>query len=334
MKVPILTITCLLFIAFLAPATRAQTKIYRGAIGNSHFQMKLDFNGSEVSGTYAYDNVGQELKLTGKLDSQGHLELKEFAKGKQQTGKFSCKRKLDDPIDPECSWSRADGTRESMATFEEQHIDLPGGMQITPTLMNNRRTGVGVSYPQIFTKSVPSTGVLNFNRRILAMVKKAVAEFDPVDGKGSFDANYNVLFASQDLISVELSVYYDGGGAHPNNYYLSLVYDLKADKEIKFEDNFQADKDYQSAIAKYLVTDITKRAADIEQRDTGQPTKRDEPIISEDQLTEVSGWGLTPKGLVIYFDFPHVIAAFDKNVVPYSVVKAYLKSDSPAAKFQ
>ena len=60
----------------------------------------------------------------------------------------------------------------------------------------------------------------------------------------------------------------------------------------------------------------------------------DEPIISEDQVKELSGWGLTPKGLVVYFDFPHVIAYFDKNDVPYSVVKQFLKPNGPTARFQ
>jgi len=48
----------------------------------------------------------------------------------------------------------------------------------------------------------------------------------------------------------------------------------------------------------------------------------------------LSGWGLTPKGLIVYFDFPHVIAFFDKNLVPYSVVKQYLKPNGPTARFQ
>jgi hypothetical protein len=69
-------------------------------------------------------------------------------------------------------------------------------------------------------------------------------------------------------------------------------------------------------------------------RDNRQPNKRDEPLISTDQLTEVSNFALTPKGIIVYFDFPHVMAYFDKNFVPYSVVKQYLKPNGPAAKFQ
>lgn len=331
-----LSITAIAAIALLAIAQEVsgQTRLYRGSIGNSHIQMRLNFAGSTVSGTYSYDSVGEDLRLSGQLNNQGQLELTEMApKGKQKTGKFVCK-KFNDPVDSECSWSKPDGTRESMAILEEQYFSPSTTVQVSPKMIVNRRTGVGVSYPQITATGALSPGAQSFNRRVLDLVKKAVAEFEPVDGRGSFDGNYNVLFAKDDLVSVELSVYYDGGGAHPNNYFLSVTYDLKANKELQLEDVFQPNSDYKTAIAKFLTTDIDRRAAEFEKQDGTPPTKREEPVIAEDQLTEPTGWGLTPKGLVIYFDFPHVIAAFDKNIVPFSVVKPYLKSGGPAAQFQ
>jgi hypothetical protein len=327
---------CTASLLCLSSSAAAQTKDYRGEIGNNHIQMRLNFTGSNVSGTYSYDSVGQDLKLTGQLNAQGGLELKESdAKGKQ-TGKFVCKN-FNDPIEAECTWSRVDGTRESMVTLEPQNFAFTNGLEIKPKTIANRRTGVGASYPQLAGKEPLSAAAQAFNRRVLEMVQKAIKEFDPVDGRGSFDANYNILLGTNDLVSVELNVYYDGGGAHPNNYFLALTYDLAANKELKFEDLFQPGTDYNTAIAKYLVEDIDKRAVAVEQKDAKDPKqvqKRDEPIISEGQLTELSGWGLTPKGLIVYFDFPHVIAYFDKNFVPYSVVKQFLKPDGPAAKFQ
>ncbi len=320
--------------AGLCASASAQTKDYRGEIGNSHIQMRLNFNGANVNGTYSYDSVGQDLKLAGTLNAQGGLELKESDGKGKPTGRFVCKH-FDDPIDSECTWSRADGTHEQMLTLEPQNLAFTNGLEIKPRVISNRRTSVGASYPQIVSKEPLSASAQAFNQRILAMLQKAIKEFDPIDGKGRFDANYNVLLGTNDLVSVELTVYYDGGGAHPNNYFLSLVYDLAANKELKFEDLFQAGADYESAIAKYLVADIDKRAYAVEQRNATDPRevqKRDEPIMSEDQLKELSGWGLTPKGLVVYFDFPHVIAYFDKNVVPYSVVKQYLKPNGPVDK--
>jgi Protein of unknown function (DUF3298) len=296
--------------------------------------MKLNFNGTNVTGTYFYDSVGQDLKLTGTLNPQGILELKESDGKSKPTGKFACKH-FEDPIDAECTWSRADGTHESMVTLEAQNFAFTNELEIKPKTISNRRTGVGASYPQLVSKEPLSAAAQEFNRRVLALLQKEIKQFDPVDGKGSFDANYNVLLGTNDLVSVELNVYYDGGGAHPNTYFLSLTYDLTANKELKFEDLFQPGADYNTAIAKYLVADIDKRAYAVEQKDATDPKqvqKRDGPIISQDQLSEVAGWGLTPKGLIVYFDFPHVIAYFDKNLVPYSVVKQYLKPNSPAAR--
>jgi hypothetical protein len=97
-----------------------------------------DFHGSDVSGSYAYDSVGQELSLSGRLNN-GALELTEMS-GKQKTGKFVCKKPLGDPIDSECTWSKIDGTRESMVTLEEQQFGFSDGIQVAPKMINNRRT--------------------------------------------------------------------------------------------------------------------------------------------------------------------------------------------------
>ena len=324
------------FLSF-APSSTAQagsTKMYRGSIGNSHIQMRLNFKGSDVSGTYAYDSVGQDLNLAGRLNN-GALELTEMS-GKQKTGKFVCKKPLSDSIDSECTWSKIDGTRESMVTLEEQHFAFANGIQLTPKTIVNRRTGVSVSYPQITNSGPLPAGAQAFNRLIVALAQKKIGEFEPVDGKGVFDTNYNILFGTNDLVSVEMTEYYDGGGAHPNISFWSLTYDLKGNKELKFEDLFKPDGDYNSAIAKYVVADIDKRARAVEAEDARQsgrkPEPREGPLLDMDQLNELSGWGITPAGLIVYFDFPHVIAFFDKTTVPYSVVQPFLKADGPVAK--
>jgi len=313
----------------------AQTKVYRGSIGNSHIQMRLTFEGNNVSGTYFYDTIGEDLRLTGRIDDQGRLELSEFAaKGKQPTGKIVCKRRLDDPIDSECTWSKPDGTRESMLDLTEQHFAFTGGLQLMPKTVSNRKTGVTVSYPQLTSSSSLSAPAQAFNRRILSLVQKAIGEFQPVDGRGAFDTNYNVLLGTNDLVSVEMTEYYDGGGAHPNNSFWALTYDLAGNKEVKFEDLFKPKSDYNAAIAKYVTDDINRRAVELEKdnakRENRQPNNQDEPLVSMEQLSEIAGFGLTPRGVVVYFDFPHVIAYFDKNFVPYSIVKEYLKPNGPA----
>src|SRR5882762_9822529 len=83
------------------PAVQTAVRVYRGSVGESHFQMRLSIQGTNIAGAYSYDSVGEDIKLTGHLDDQGKLELVEFdAKGKQ-TGKFGCKKLYND-AEPEC----------------------------------------------------------------------------------------------------------------------------------------------------------------------------------------------------------------------------------------
>ena len=314
------------------------TRVFRGAVGHNHIQMSLTFNGNNIAGKYSYDRVGQDIKVTGRLDG-GKLELTEFAEKNKPTGKFSCKRPFEDPIDRECYWSKPDGSGESFVSLTEQYIAMINGLQIVPRLITNRAKGIGVSYPQLESAGELNAAAQKFNRRILALTQKAIADdFQPIDEKGTFDTNYNVLLGTNDLISVEMVEYYDGGGAHPNERWWALTYDLAANKELQLEDLFKPDSDYRTAIAKYVTDDIIKRDWALEQdearRDKRQPKPREDPIIQMDQLSEISGWAMTPKGVVIYFDFPHVMAYFDKNFVPYSVLREQLKPNGPAAKFQ
>jgi hypothetical protein len=182
-----------------------------------------------------------------------------------------------------------------------------------------------------------SAGAQSFNRRILALVQEAIKGFAPIDERGSFETNYNVLLGTDDLISIEMTEFSDGGGAHPNNRFWSLTYDLSGNKELALEDLFRPDSDYKTTIASYVVKDIDRRAAALEQesaRSEGRKAnQRDEPIVSTEQLSELSGWAMAPKGLVVYFDFPHVIAFFDRTVIPYSVVNEHFKPNGPGARF-
>jgi hypothetical protein len=300
--------------------------------------MRLNIQGNNVSGAYSYDSIGEDLKLTGHLDSHGTLELAESGVKGKPTGKFVCKRF--NAAEPECTWSKPDGTREAFVTLDEQHVAFTNGWQVVPKTIANRKSGVSVSYPQISSAtSALSPGAASFNRRVLAQIQQALKDFEPGPdaGRNRFEANYNVLLAINNLISVEMGAYSDSGGAHPNTGFWSLNYDLSGNKELELEDIFKPESDYKTAIAKYVVADIDRRAAALEQEDAKRegrkPNPRDEPLVTIEQLSELSDWGMTPQGLTVYFDLPHAIAVFDRTLIPYSVVDEYLKPNGPAARF-
>jgi hypothetical protein len=328
-----------LWFACLASATTAlgQQKIYRGSIGGRNIEMQLTFQGTHVSGTYSYDNIGESLKVDGQLDTEGRLKLTEFV-GKKPTGKFSCNHRLDDPNDPDCTWTRADGTHESFVSLFEQHVEFTNGTKIVPQTIADRRAGVRVSYPQLSNDKGLTPAAQAFNRRVLSLVQKRIKTFEPGPeaARNSFEMNYNVQFAVNEIISVEMSEASYAGGAHPNSNFWSVNYDLAANKVIDFDSLFKPDSDYKMAIAKYVVADIERRASVFEEqaaREEGrQPNRRNGPLVSVEELSEVADWGITPAGLVVYFDFPHAIAVFDRNLIPYHALKEYLNPNSPAAR--
>ena len=140
------------------------------------------------------------------------------------------------------------------------------------------------------------------------------------------------MFADEDNVSVEMVEYSDVGAAHPNTRLWTVNYDLKANRELTLNDVFKEGEEHKTAIAEFVAKDINRRADEMERsearRNNRPPEKREEPVMTVDQLPEMDTWGFSPKGLVVYFDFPHVMAVFTKTVVPYSVVAQYLKPNS------
>src|SRR5262245_26761896 len=91
-------IFAVLVLAQPAPAQTGATRTFRGSVAGKHVQMVLTINGGKVEGKYTYDNVGQDIKLTGSVAADGKLELTEYAEKGKPSGKFLCKGGLDNPI--------------------------------------------------------------------------------------------------------------------------------------------------------------------------------------------------------------------------------------------
>ena len=307
---------------------QSSAKIYRGSLGDKHIEIRLSSAGSKVTGSYFYDQFKQAIPLEGAYDGKGQLELLEGT-GKTKTGKFICKPETDTPdVDLECEWSRPDGTRKSFVYLVEQSVNFKNGTEIVPVISVDRKTKAFASYPQL--KATTMTEAMNgFNRLVLSRLQTAMKEFDPETvARSNFDTNYNVLLATDDIVSVEMVEYSDTGGAHPNTRLWTVNYDLKTNKELTLKDVFR-DEEYKNAIAEFAAKDISRRADEIERseakQNNRQPEKRDQPFMTADSLPELDTFALSPKGFVAYFDFPHVMAVFDKTVVPYGMLARHLK---------
>lgn len=320
-----------LLLSSLVYAQSPSVKTYRGSIGDKHIEMRFTIAGTKVSGTYFYDRFKQDIPLDGTYDARGQLELIEGS-GKRKTGKFICKRESETPdVDLDCEWSRPDGTGKALVFLVEQGLIFTKDTKIVPKLFIDRTTKAESSYPQL-TAAVLTPAMTEFNRVIETRAQAAMKEFRPETGsRSTFDTTYNVLFADDEKVSIEMVEYSDVGAAHPNTRLWTLNYSLKANRELTLEDIVTPDDEFRTVIAEFVAKDISRRATEMEMREARRsnspPPKRDEPFMTTDQLPEMDTWALGAKGLVVYFDFPHVIAVFDKTVVPYQVIARYLKRD-------
>jgi len=315
----------------LARSQTAPPKIYRGAIGDKHIEMRLNIAGSQVDGTYFYDQFKQDIKLEGTYDSKGEMSLNEGT-GKKKTGKFVCKAEPEAPdTDLECEWSRADGTGKRMVYLVEQWIQFKSGSELIPKVILDQKTKAFASIPQL--KAPLMTDAMNgFNRLVESQLQAAIKAFQPESvANSSFDTNYNVLLCNDEIVSVEMVEYLDVGGAHPNSRFWTVNYNLKTNKPLSLNDIFREGDEYNAVIAEFAAKDINRRTEQMDRQDARrnnrQPEKRDEPVMSADQLPEMDTWGVSAKGFVVYFDFPHVMAVFDKTIVPWGLLTRYLRAD-------
>src|SRR5262245_26352056 len=318
-----------LYLFSIVQAQRDSSKTYRGSLGDKHIEMRLTIAAGKVTGSYFYDRFKQDIPLEGAYNAKGQIELVEGS-GKRKTGNFICKKEPETlDVDLECEWSRPDGTGKALVFLKEQGLRFSSDTKITPKLITDRQRKVAASYPQLVS-SVMTPPMSEFNRLIDSQIQKAIKEFQPESYSNAiFDTTYNLLFGDDDKISVEIEEYADFGGAHPNTYLWTVNYDLKRNKELMLEDVFSPGDEYKAAIAEFVAKDINRRADEIEideaRRNNRPPQKREEPFMTVDQLPDMSSWGFSPKGFVVYFDFAHVMAVFDKSVVPYSVIARYVK---------
>jgi hypothetical protein len=302
--------------------------------------MRLVREGERVSGFYDYDGIDQDIGLEGRAGEKGKFELAEREASGKQTGKWSCEPETEGEWgeDFTCKWTKPDGKGEMFVALYGQ-ATFTSGLRVVPKVVENRKVGVRASYPQIVAESGAqlSPAAAHFNRLLEGKVGKPARDFgqglDPSPNL-YLHTDYNVLAATDDLISVEVSYDSYEGGAHPNLSYDAVTYDLRADREVKLEELFKPGSAYVKTISAYCAADIKKRESEAagEGAKQGASDSQDESPVSRESLEEISAFAITPKGLMIYYELPHVIAALDRNFVPYSVVKDKLKPDSPASR--
>ncbi|MEJ7622940.1 MAG: hypothetical protein WKF34_03000 [Pyrinomonadaceae bacterium] len=321
-----LFVICALVFAFgesaMAQAGEA-AQMFRGTLIEHLIEMSLIFdNNNKVTGNYQYVGATGQLTLKGRREGD-RLTLDEFDPGGKRTGSFRCDIKADAEEKTktlECLWSKPASKAEYSATLTEQHIEFSGALQIVTKTIAEKRLGILAAYPQIIGGNTQA--VTAFNRRAAALAAKAVSDYkkdyEPGPKRSYFSLDYNISLATDDLISVEFSKQSFAGGAYPDSEYDDLNFNLSgAGREIKIEELFVPKSKFEGAIQTFSLKSINQ----------GLETDSKLPA---DMVAGFDKWTMTRHGIIVYYDFPHVIAALSRVFVPYSVVRSDLSKNGPA----
>ncbi|HYX41436.1 MAG TPA: hypothetical protein VE821_07055, partial [Pyrinomonadaceae bacterium] len=314
---------------------QAPAQTFRGTIGEQSVVVKLQRDGDKLTGSYSYERIGQSITLKGQIDPQGNVTLAEFDSAGRQTGQFKGKLEPDeertDAFILDGTWTRPDGSHETSFDLHEQQLAFTNGLQFTSKTIADRRLNIKAIFPQLAGGDTP--GVLAFNRAVEILLTRLVNDyrknFVPTDHGGGFETDYNVLLATDDLVSVELNEEYRGG-AHPEAGHDAVTYDLHTGHVVTLASLFKSGTKYADVLRRAARADMVARLKRVGAEEN-QPT--DESIFSDEDLKEWHAWGLTPRGLVLYFELPHVIAVFDKAFIPWTELKDMLDPKGPAAQF-
>jgi hypothetical protein len=313
---------------------------FKGSIAGSRFEMFLWREGGDLRGSYYYVKSGSanRLSLRGKIGADGSFTMQEFDSAGRQTGEFKGKWK-DEPNESGASlegeWKKPGGGDGQSFWASEQMVSFSDGTQVNSRRVNEsikaKRLDLTAEYPEL---TGSSANVAAFNQLVKSDVTSSLADFKkqmlavsaedlktlPASMGRSIDISYNVEYADNDLISVNFLEDTFEGGAHPNQNYFTVTYDLKQGKQLKLSDLFKPGARYLEAVSDYATRDLQNRKDPDSNENMGlaQDIFADGAKPTEENYAR---WNITKKGLMFTFD-PYQVAAYAYGpqtvIIPYA----------------
>jgi hypothetical protein len=228
---------------------------------------------------------------------------------------------------------------------EEQRIFSVGGTKfINRTMIEKNESKmfeIMVDYPEI--AGAGSAGAAKFNQLIKETVMKEVREFRKISlaqadadsalaversGDNFLEMNYRLDFANERILTVVFgSTSYDGG-SRPDQYSLTINFDLKTGKKIELADIFKPNTNYLKVLSDYSIRSLKEKLEDMSDDEWLQNG-------AGAQAENFGSWNITKKGLLINFD-PYRVAAYAAGgrqvLIPYSELKGILSENGLVAQ--
>lgn len=221
---------------------------------------------------------------------------------------------------------------------------LSGDIKIVAVELKEKNARLGyeleVSYPQIDGPRTPRER--KFNLYVRNLIERDVKDFKAFcrknrnypDGSGRrgdyhMGARYDVLYATPELLSIDLTMESFTGYVNSDWFPVPLNYDLKAGRPLKhLADLFEPKSKFLESIAAYCVDELMRRGLNCGSGGVG-----DEQWLrrgAEPKAENYSAWNLTRDGVQITFGEyqvgPGCLGLVDV-VVPYDYLRGMLRRD-------
>jgi len=196
------------------------------------------------------------------------------------------------------------------------------------------RVVINVNYPMM--KNNPDISEQQkFNQYIGDIMKSEVNSFKDMidtsflpypDVRFDFTIEYNVLYLSNDFLSIIFHTYAYTGGAHGIPYVFNVNYDFIANENVGLSDVFKGS--YLEVLSNYSRTNLIENGFD------------DDEWLSEGtsavKAENFSAWGFTGKEILITFQAyqvgPYAIG-MPEVIIPIEKFKGYIRSEGVLEKF-
>jgi hypothetical protein len=337
------------------PVPNFSTRALVGKIGEHPVHMVLDYYQGSISGSYYYQGSLpsvrswlSDLQLQGNVNAQNGFEMTESSpvieSTSRQSGKFSGILKFDETtsrpqISIEGTWSSADGKKTLPFKLTERGLQPGSKFRLETGKIKEKKEKIyriEVNYPQLVPASDPTA--VSFNKEMTALVNKFVKNFkddileyikdlssEEKDEalESSLEIEYEVVFASENIISIIFRERFFHGYQLPKARYsqYNFNFDLRKGLPISFATIFKQRSSYGRSMMELWNRLIAKSFWKGE-------------TIDEALTKDFPNWSISEKGLI--FNFPVAQNGGGGNVemfVPYSQLEQILASDGPLSNF-
>lgn len=327
-----------LFILFVLTFALAQDELfddssyqkffYLGTVNDNQVQLTLELRGNQVTGTYYYNLIGTPIELRGEQTAKSTetalpLTIMELDENGKAVAKFE--GELSSTYQEVGSTFNGTWSCDGCASPEPKPFKLTRVAEFAKASFQQNRIETSLTYPAFLNELAVFNKLLNAGE-LINLILADFNEGQKIQQEGDLtyawttQSNIEIRYASENLVSLLENVWTYTGGAHGNYGFAGHTFLRDSDEVevLEFSDLFIQDADL-SSIAKFVEDDLIKQEASFIPEN-----------FDVQQLTDLSAFTLSPKGITFHFG-PYAVGSYAEGayevLVPFEEVRDILRPE-------